>query len=90
MVDSGKRTRAKVTADAFVMLFQRHNNRFDRDRFLIACGLLAKPAKAKRPRSRTPATPACGACSSTEGAYVPPGSGDAHCLHCGEPWEGEL
>lgn len=28
--------------------------------------------------------PACEHCGSTEGQYVPPGSGDAVCLHCGE------
>lgn len=29
---------------------------------------------------------ACPECGSTEGSYVPPGSGDAACLHCGADW----
>ena len=40
--------RAVQTAEAFIMLFTQHNPRFDVNRFLIACGLMAKPAKAKR------------------------------------------
>jgi len=28
----------------------------------------------------------CLQCGSIEGAYVPPGSGDAFCLHCGADW----
>lgn len=30
--------------------------------------------------------PACPACGHTDGAYVPPGSGDALCLHCNSDW----
>lgn len=36
--------------------------------------------------------PACPTCGSTEGQYVPPGSGDSYCLHCNADWpvtEGE-
>lgn len=28
----------------------------------------------------------CPSCGSDEGQYVPPGSGDAACLHCGAGW----
>lgn len=28
----------------------------------------------------------CAECGSFEGCYVPPGSGDAYCLHCGADW----
>ena len=28
----------------------------------------------------------CPSCGSDEGAYVPPGSGDAYCLHCNADW----
>lgn len=31
----------------------------------------------------------CAKCGSTEGAFVPPGSGDAFCLHCGADWPSE-
>lgn len=41
-------TRAVQTAEAFVLLFTQHNERFDTPRFLIACGLVAAPVKAKR------------------------------------------
>lgn len=42
------RARAVYTAEAFVVLFTQHNDRFDTQRFLIACGLVAAPVKAKR------------------------------------------
>lgn len=31
--------RAVQTAEAFIILFQQHNPRFDMQRFLVACGL---------------------------------------------------
>jgi hypothetical protein len=51
MHDSGDEdetyTRAVWTAEAFINLFTSHNPRFDTQRFLIACGLVEKPAKGK-------------------------------------------
>jgi hypothetical protein len=38
-------TRAVWTAEAFIKIAAEHNPRFDQDRFLVACGLVAKPAK---------------------------------------------
>lgn len=35
-------TRAVQTAEAFILLFQQSNPRFDQERFLIACGLVEK------------------------------------------------
>jgi hypothetical protein len=40
--------RAVWTAEAFIMLFQQHNPRFDTQRFLIACGLVEKLAKVRK------------------------------------------
>jgi hypothetical protein len=40
------------TADAFINLFTAYNSRFDRNRFLMACGLADAPAKAKKARTR--------------------------------------
>ena len=34
---------AHLVADAFIDLFSAYNDRFDTDRFLIACGLQEKP-----------------------------------------------
>ena len=41
-------TRAVQTAEAFIILAQRFNPLFDRQRFLIACGLVEKPVKARK------------------------------------------
>lgn len=38
--------RAVQTAEAFIILFQACNDRFDVQRFLIACGLAAKGGKS--------------------------------------------
>lgn len=43
-------TRAVQTAEAFIMLASEDNPRFDRTRFLIACGLADKPVKAPKRR----------------------------------------
>jgi hypothetical protein len=40
-------TRAVQTAEAFIVLFTEWNSRFDRDRFLIACGLVDAPVKTR-------------------------------------------
>ena len=40
--------RAVWTAEVFINLFVEFNPRFDRTRFLIACGLADKPAKKGR------------------------------------------
>lgn len=40
--------RASWTAEAFIDLFSAYNDRFDRQRFLVACGLVEAPAKPKR------------------------------------------
>lgn len=37
--------RAIWTAEAFLLLFQESNSRFDPTRFLVACGLVEKPTK---------------------------------------------
>ena len=47
-IPDGSYTRAVQTAEVFIMLFSSHNPRFDVNRFLIACGLMAQPAKVKR------------------------------------------
>ena len=40
--------RAVQTAEAFIILASKWNADFDVRRFLIACGLVEKPAKVKR------------------------------------------
>lgn len=46
---SAFKLRAVWTAEAFIMLFSQHNQRFDTSRFLIACGLVSAPMqKGKR------------------------------------------
>lgn len=40
--------RAVFIAEAFIILFSASNPRFDQTRFLVACGLVEKPIKAKR------------------------------------------
>lgn len=47
-VDIQKYTRAVLTAEAFITLFRAYNDRFDEQRFLVACGLVDAPAKPKR------------------------------------------
>lgn len=42
--------RAVQTAEAFCILFANANPRFDTNRFLIACGLVDAPVKAKGKR----------------------------------------
>jgi hypothetical protein len=42
--------RAVQTAEAFIVLCEQNNPRFDRQRFLVACGL-AEPTSRKRCRS---------------------------------------
>ena len=44
-------TRAVQTAEVFIILAERFNPRFDRDRFLQACGLITKPAKVRKSRT---------------------------------------
>lgn len=46
----------------------------------IATALEALNAQAAAPREK------CPTCGSDEGQFVPPGSGDAHCLRCGAHW----
>lgn len=41
-------TRAVWTAEAFILLFTAYNPLFDRDRFLIACGLMTAAKRGKR------------------------------------------
>lgn len=41
-------TRAVQTAEAFIVLASTNNPRFDRDRFLVACGLVVKPTKKRK------------------------------------------
>ena len=43
--------RAVWTAEAFIKLFSEWNPLFDQTRFLIACGLVAAPVKAKKRRT---------------------------------------
>lgn len=40
--------RAVWTAEAFILLFQQFNPRFDEQRFLQACGLVPKPERKRR------------------------------------------
>jgi len=40
-------TRAVQTAEAFIVLFSAHNDRFDINRFLVACGLRVENRKAR-------------------------------------------
>ena len=49
-VDAGHIDGPAVIADAFVELFSAYNDRFDRDRFLVACGLQEPAPKQKRAR----------------------------------------
>lgn len=44
---NGDYTRAVQTAEAFILLFQRDNPRFDQQRFLQACGLVAVPERKR-------------------------------------------
>lgn len=44
--------RAAMTAEAFIVLFGGFNPRFDRERFLIACGLVEPKPKATTKRKR--------------------------------------
>ena len=46
--EDGPYTRAVWTAEAFIKLAADYNPRFDRTRFLQACGLMEKPAKKGR------------------------------------------
>ena len=39
---------ARQVADAYIELFSAYNDRFDRQRFLVACGLAIAPVKTKR------------------------------------------
>ena len=43
LADTRHDIRAIQTAEAFILLFTEHNPRFDRARFLDACGLGSKP-----------------------------------------------
>lgn len=45
--------RAVWTAEAFILLFQEFNPRFNRETFLIACGLVqpAKPTRTRKAKS---------------------------------------
>ena len=43
-----RRVRAVWMAEAFIDLFSAYNDRFDRYRFLVACGLAEAPTKPKR------------------------------------------
>ena len=42
------RLRATHTAEAFITLFSEWNPRFDTQRFLVACGLVDAPVKARK------------------------------------------
>ena len=42
------RDRAIQTAEVFLLLFKEYNPRFDETRFLVACGLIEKPAQVRR------------------------------------------
>ena len=54
--------RAVQTAEAFILIAERFNPLFNRDRFLVACGLVAAPVKVRKVR-----TPTLGACSCKRG-----------------------
>lgn len=49
--DPTPRQRAIQTAEAFIALFGEWNPRFDTQRFLVACGLVEAPVKAKKART---------------------------------------
>ena len=45
--------RAVMTAEAFIALFSEFNPRFDRTRFLVACGLVESPVKPRKARAES-------------------------------------